>query len=171
MCKQSSWFVSLCGRNIHAPICECASLDPIWKAASKCYTRVLVAEGCTICVSLCGYTVCVRVCLCVVITSKPSDEILSFLSASRQHEHMSMATSHKSRGKPMKDWNKKIRKERGNTRKAWREGGRERKSSWGRWGGERKCKDRMQSENPDWENADVCLCVTMRNAISSDAIF
>ena len=46
-------------------------------------------------------------CVCVWITSKPSDEILSFLSAWRQHEHMSMATSHKSRGKATKEWNKK----------------------------------------------------------------
>lgn len=52
------------------------------------------------------------VCVSVIVTFKPSDEILSFLSASRQHEHMSMATSHKSSGNPMKEWNKKRKRER-----------------------------------------------------------
>lgn len=51
---------------------------------------------CTKCLFLCACTAVV--CICVYITSKHSDEILSLLSASRQQKHMSAATSHKSRG-------------------------------------------------------------------------
>lgn len=57
------------------------------------YMYEFVAAGC-VCVYM--RNLCSCLCVCVYVTSKPSDEILSLSSASRQHKRMSMASSHKS---------------------------------------------------------------------------